>query len=161
MGSIVTFEDLERIVPELRRQDKKIVTTNGAFDLLHVGHVRALQATKNLGDVLIVGVNSDSSVKKYKSDKRPVVGEHERAELVASLGCVDYVTIFSEPDPRAFLTVVRPDIHAKSGDYTAEKMIETPVVREYGGEVRIIPFQPGFSTTALIERIKVIYGSDT
>jgi rfaE bifunctional protein nucleotidyltransferase chain/domain len=158
MGKVVTQQELATIVADLKKQGKKIVTTNGAFDVLHVGHVRSLQQAKSFGDVFIVGVNSDSSVKKYKSDKRPIIGENDRAELLAALSCVDYVMIFSETDPRAFLELVKPAIHTKSGDYEAEKMIETPTVRKNGGEVRIIPFLPGISTTEIVKKICDVYG---
>lgn len=158
MGKIVPLAELATIVAGLRSQGKRIVTTNGAFDILHVGHARALQQAKSFGDVLIVGVNADSSVKQYKSDKRPVIGEQDRAELLAALACVDYVTIFAETDPRAFLEIVKPHTHVKSGDYEAEKMIETPTVRKHGGDVRIVPLIAGKSTTAIINKIREIYG---
>jgi rfaE bifunctional protein nucleotidyltransferase chain/domain len=161
MGAIVSQKELAGIVATLKQQGRKIVTTNGAFDILHVGHAKALQAAKALGDVLIVGLNSDSSVKQYKSDKRPVIGENDRAEMLAALSCVDYVAIFSEADPRSFLELVKPHIHTKSGDYNAEKMIETPTVRRSGGEVRIMPFVAGKSTTGIIERIREVYGQET
>lgn len=160
MGKVVSQQELAKVVAELKKQGKKIVTTNGAFDILHIGHVKALQQTKALGDVLIVGVNSDSSVKQYKSDLRPIVPQEDRAEMLAALACVDYVTIFSETDPRNFLELVKPNIHAKSGDYDAEKMIETPTVRKNGGDVKIIPFIPCKSTTNIIKRICEVYGQE-
>lgn len=158
MGTIVSQQKLAALVADLKKQGKRIVTTNGAFDILHVGHAKALQAAKALGDVLIVGLNSDSSVKQYKSDKRPVIGESDRAEMLAALACVDYVTVFTETDPRNFLELVKPNVHTKSGDYDAEKMVETPTVRKNGGEVRIMPFVAGKSTTSIIERIREVYG---
>ena len=158
MGKVVTQAELATIVADLKKQGKKIVTTNGSFDVLHVGHVRSLQQTKSFGDVLIVCVNSDSSVKKYKSDKRPIIGENDRAEMLAALACVDYVTIFTETDPRAVLELIKPAIHVKSGDYEAEKMIETPTVRKNGGEVRIVPFIKGVSTTDIVKKICDVYG---
>jgi rfaE bifunctional protein nucleotidyltransferase chain/domain len=160
MGKVVTQEELKGIVAQLKSQGKKIVTTNGSFDILHVGHVRALQLTRALGDVLIIGVNSDSSVKQYKSDQRPIIPQDDRAEMLAALACVDYVTIFTETDPRNFLELVKPNVHCKSGDYDAEKMIETPVVRKNGGEVKIIPFVPGKSTTAIVKKICDVYGQN-
>lgn len=158
MGKVVTQTELKKIVADVRKQGKTIVTTNGAFDILHIGHVRALEATKKFGDLLIVGVNSDNSVKKYKSDKRPVVGQADRAEMLAALACVDYVVIFEETDPRAFLELVKPNVHCKSGDYKAETMIETPTVVKHGGVVKIVPLVQGYSTTNLIERILDVYG---
>ena len=159
MGQIVSREELAKIVPALKKQGKKIVTTNGAFDIVHIGHVRSLQQAKSFGDILIVGVNSDSSIKKYKSEKRPIIPEQERAEMVAALSCVDYVTIFGETDPCALLEVIKPDVHVKSGDYDPEKMPETPVVRKYGGEVKITKFISGRSTTDLIKKISEAYGN--
>lgn len=167
MGKVVTQDELKGIVEQLKREGKSIVATNGAFDIMHIGHVRALQQTKALGDVLIVGVNSDSSVRKYKSDLRPVIAQEDRAEMVAALACVDYVAIFDEPDPRNFLELVKPHIHAKSGDYSPDRkpgepgyMIEAETVRKNGGEIRIIPLVAGKSTTSIIKRICEIYGQE-
>lgn len=157
-SKIVSLEKLEIIVADLKKQSKKIVTTNGAFDILHVGHKRALEASRALGDVLIVGVNSDSSVKQYKSYLRPIMPENDRAEMLAGLACLDYVTIFNETDPKNFLELVKPNIHTKSGDYKAEELKETPTVIKNGGEVVIIPYVSGQSTTNVIEKIIKIYG---
>jgi glycerol-3-phosphate cytidylyltransferase len=153
-SKIVALKNLAKIVSRLKKQGKKIITTNGAFDILHVGHTRALAASKELGDVLIVGISSDSSVKKYKSKNRPIISEKDRAEMVAALESTDYVTIFSETDPKKFLSIVKPDVHTKSGDYTVEQLLETPLVRKNGGTVVIIPYLKGKSTTSIIERIK-------
>src|SRR3989344_186268 len=139
LQKIVTLEELGVIVAELKKQGKKIVTTNGAFDLLHIGQKRALEESKSLGDVLIVVLNSDTSVKKYKSDLRPVLPEAERAEMVSALACVDYVTIFTDTDPINLLEFIKPAVHTKGGDYTADELLETPTVRKNGGEVVIIP----------------------
>lgn len=160
MGKIITMQEIEKIVADLKNQKKKIVTTNGAFDILHIGHVRALQQAKSFGDILIVGVNSDSSVKQYKSDKRPINNEKDRAELIAALECVDYVTIFSETTPIALLEVIKPDIHVKSGEYDPEKMPETPTVRKYGGQVKITPYIKGKSTTEIINKVCEVYGQN-
>lgn len=165
MGKVVSSQELAGIVSDLKKQGKRIVTTNGAFDILHIGHVRALQQSRMLGDVLIVGVNSDSSVKQYKSDLRPIVSQEDRAEMIAGLACVDYVTIFSETDPRNFLELVKPNVHAKSGDYSPDRkpgepghMVEAETVRKNGGEVKIIPLVEGKSTTNIIKRICEVYG---
>jgi len=165
MGKVVTQQELATVVADLKKQGKKIVTTNGSFDVLHVGHARSLQQAKSFGDVLIVGVNSDSSVKKYKSDKRPIIGENDRAALLAALACVDYVTIFSETDPRNFLDAVRPTIHVKSGDYSPDRkpgepgfMPEAEQVRKNGAEIRITPLVPGISTTEIVKKICDVYG---
>ena len=158
MGIIVTRQELTKIVADLKAKGKKIVTTNGSFDVLHIGHVKSLEKARSFGDVLIVGLNSDSSVKKYKSDKRPIIGEQDRSAMLAALECVDYVTIFSETDPCVLLDIIKPNVHVKSGDYDAEKMIETPTVRKNGGEVRITPFVQGISTTEIIKKICDVYG---
>jgi glycerol-3-phosphate cytidylyltransferase len=158
MGTIVSREELVRIVEDLKKQGKKVVTTNGTFDIVHVGHVRALKEAKKHGDVLVVGVNSDSSVKQYKGDKRPVIGEQDRMEMLAALDCVDYVTMFSEKTPAELLDAVKPHVHTKSGDWDPEKMPETPVVRKHGGEVKTTKFVPGISTTEIIKRIREAYG---
>ncbi|MCR4333503.1 MAG: D-glycero-beta-D-manno-heptose 1-phosphate adenylyltransferase [Patescibacteria group bacterium] len=157
-AKLVSLAELPAIVEKLKKQGKKIVTTNGAFDILHVGHKRALEESKSLGDVLIVGVNSDSSVKQYKSDLRPIIPEDDRAEVLAGLACVDFVTIFTETDPKNFLDLVKPDIHTKSGDYKEEELKETSTVLQNGGEVVIIPFIEGKSTTNIIDRILKVYG---
>lgn len=159
---IVSLEVLATIVERLRAEGKKIVSTNGTFDLLHVGHVRGLKEAKNLGDVLIVGLNSDSSVREYKSPLRPIIPEAERAEMLASLTCVDYVVIFEETDPIRFLEIVKPDIHAKGEEYDLENLKETPTVKANGGVVRSITrvgSEDGVkSTSKIIEKILKAYG---
>lgn len=132
------------------------VFTNGCFDLMHVGHLRYLQAARALGDRLVIGLNSDASVQRLKGETRPILPEDERAELLAGLGCVDFVTIFDEPTADPLLALLKPQIYAKGGDYTPETLPEAPTVRAYGGEIRIIPFVPGRSTTSLIERIQAL-----
>ena len=156
-NKIVSREELARIVESLKQQGKRIVTTNGSFDILHAGHANALNEAKSFGDVLIVGLNSDSSVKKYKGDKRPIIGEQDRAAMLAALTCVDYVTIFSEPTACELLETIKPHVHVKSGDWDIEKIPETPVVRRHGGEVRTTKLVQGISTTEIIKRIKEAY----
>lgn len=156
MGKIKNLDEIAKISAKLRNQGKKIVTTNGAFDILHAGHARYLKCAKKLGDVLIIGVNSDESVKSYKDKRRPIVPLEERMELLASLECVDYVFPFSEKDPRAWLEKIRPGIHVKGGDYK-RPLLEEDVVRKNGGQVKIIPFIKGKSTTNIIEKIKSLY----
>jgi len=133
-----------------------VVATNGCFDLLHVGHVRFLQEAKKRGDLLIVGVNGDRSVRELKGEGRPVNGEADRAEVVAGLGCVDAVVIF--PDKRAteFLRAVRPEVYVKGGDYQADQLDkdEVMVVKEGGGEVQVLALTPGRSTTAVLQKLK-------
>src|SRR4051812_20551897 len=133
----------------------KLVLTNGTFDILHVGHVRYLQAARGLGDILVVGINSDASARGYKGPGRPVVPQDERAEIVAALRHVDYVTIFDEPTAVHLVKALRPDIYVKGGDYDGSKPLpEAEAVRAYGGEVQIIPFVPGHSASNLIENVK-------
>ena len=148
------WNELAVLIEERRQQGQRIVTTNGVFDLLHVGHVRYLQAARALGDLLVVGVNSDACTRRLKGDSRPLVPEAERMEVLAALTCVDYVTVFDEPTPNVMLVVIRPDVHVKGGDYDIESMPETPLVRSWGGQVVTVPFIPGRSTTRLIERME-------
>jgi rfaE bifunctional protein nucleotidyltransferase chain/domain len=137
------------------RSGKTVVWTNGCFDLLHVGHIRSFRDAKGLGDILIVGINSDASVRAVKGDLRPIVNQAERAEVIAALEMVDYVTIFDEPTPVAALSRLRPDIHCKGAEYAdgARPMPESEIILSYGGQIRFLPFHPGRSTTELAERI--------
>jgi D-beta-D-heptose 7-phosphate kinase/D-beta-D-heptose 1-phosphate adenosyltransferase len=130
------------------------VFTNGCFDLLHVGHLRYLMAARALGDRLVLGLNDDASVRRLKGPTRPLVVEDERAELLAGLECVDFVTLFPEATADALLATLKPHIYAKGGDYTPDTLPEAPTVRAYGGEIRIITFVPGRSTTGLVEKIQ-------
>lgn len=147
-------EDLIAQVAAWRALGERIVFTNGVFDLLHVGHARYLADAKKLGDRLVVGLNSDASVRRLKGDERPFVTEEDRAELLLHLAAVDAVTIFEEETPVVLIEALRPDIHVKGGDYDVEQLPETPVVRAYGGEVRILRFVEGRSTTNLADRIR-------
>lgn len=153
---IIPRETLQSILERHRHRGERIVFTNGCFDLLHIGHARYLAAARALGDLLVVGVNSDASVRVLKGPDRPVVPETERAELLAHLAAVDYVCLFDETLPNALIAEVRPQVHVKGGDYEAEKLPETPVVRQCGGQVVILPLVEGRSTSALIERIRAI-----
>ena len=154
MGQVITRKELDEIVGNLKETGKKIVSTNGCFDILHIGHVRILNEAKALGDVLIVGLNSDGSVKKLKGEGRPIVGQDDRAELLANLNAVDYVTIFEEDNPIEFLKVAKPDIHVKGQDYKTGELLEAPVVESLGGQVRLLKIVPGRSTTSLIGKIQ-------
>lgn len=153
MDRRVSREELAGLGQRLRASGKRVVFTNGCFDLLHVGHTRYLEAARALGDVLVVGLNSDASVRGLKGPGRPVVPEAERAELLGALRCVDYVTLFDEPTPVEVIALLRPDVHTKGGDYRADDLPEAATVRACGGEVAILPFSEGRSTTGLIERI--------
>ena len=150
---IKSKKELLRIIKDLKAKRKRIVFTNGCFDLLHIGHVRYLEKARALGDVLVVGVNSDSSVRKLKGPKRPILPEEERAGILSGLGCVDYITIFREIDPLKLITSLRPDLLVKGGDWTKEQTVGKEVVERLGGEVVIIPFIKGASTSNLIETI--------
>jgi rfaE bifunctional protein nucleotidyltransferase chain/domain len=140
---------------------KTVVWTNGCFDLLHVGHVRSFRDAKALGDILIVGINSDASVRALKGDSRPLVNQQDRAELIAALEMVDYVTTFDEPTPVAALSRLRPDIHCKGAEYADGKrpVPERETVLGYGGQIRFLPFYPGRSTTELVGRILLSAGA--
>lgn len=154
MGKVaVDTLELENILSDIRSKERTIVTTNGVFDILHVGHVRSLQFAKSLGDILIVGINSDSSARRYKGDTRPFVHQAERAELLAALSCVDYVTIFDDPTPERLLGIIRPNVHVKGGDYNSDTLPEAKIVQKYGGRLEFIPYLPGHSTTDIITRI--------
>ena len=144
-------------VERAKAEGKTVVTTNGCFDILHVGHVRYLQEARALGDMLVVGVNSDSTVRKLKGPERPVVPEHERVEILAALECVDYVTVFPEDTPVELILAIKPNVHVKGGDYRPGELIEAPAVRSVGGRVEVVNFTStateGRSTTNLIGKI--------
>ncbi|HTL71011.1 MAG TPA: D-glycero-beta-D-manno-heptose 1-phosphate adenylyltransferase [Candidatus Eisenbacteria bacterium] len=147
---------LERLKSD-RRGGKKIVFTNGCFDLLHLGHVRYLRQARSLGDRLVVGVNRDASVRGNKGSGRPVCSERERSEVLAALESVDYVTLFSEKTPERLIRAVRPDVLVKGGDWKKKDIVGWQFVESYGGKVRPLKFVDGFSTTRLIEKVKKAY----
>ena len=161
MGKIVSQEEINKIAEELKKQDKKIVTTNGIFDILHAGHTKLLKEAKKLGDVLIVCLNTDASVKQNKGDKRPINSQNDRAELISAIYCVDYVVLFDETEPSAILAQIKPNIHTKAADYTIDKVIERKVVEANGGEVKLLPLVQGRSTTNLIKKIVEVYRNAT
>jgi D-beta-D-heptose 7-phosphate kinase/D-beta-D-heptose 1-phosphate adenosyltransferase len=153
-GKILTRAALSRRLAALRRAGKRIVFTNGCFDLIHPGHVRYLRAARRLGDVLVVGLNSDRSARRLgKGPGRPLVREADRAEVLAALEMVDFVTLFAEDTPLDLIRRVRPDVLVKGGDWSEERIVGADVVRAGGGSVRSLPFAPGYSTTRLIRRI--------
>ena len=138
-----------------RAKGERIVFTNGCFDLLHVGHVRYLQAARALGDLLVVGVNSDASVRSLnKGEERPIVAEAQRAEVLAALECVDYVVVFSEPDPGPLIADLQPDVLVKGGDWAHDQIVGRETVLARGGTVKTIPLVPGLSTTTIVKRIQ-------
>lgn len=146
--------DLVKAVATHQEAGERIVFTNGCFDLLHIGHTRYLEEAKGLGDCLVVGINSDHSVRQLaKSPDRPIITADQRAEVLAALACVDYVTIFDEPDPLALIQVLRPNILVKGGDWSTERIIGKELVESYGGSVHSIPLVPYVSTTTIVTRI--------
>lgn len=152
---IMTAAQLVPVLEQARTQKKLIVFTNGCFDLMHIGHTRYLQAARALGDLLVVGVNSDASVRSLnKGSDRPIVPEAQRAEVLAALGCVDYVVIFTEPDPGELIAALRPDILVKGGDWALNTIVGRETVEARGGIVTTIPLIPGMSTTSLLQRIR-------
>lgn len=144
-----------KILPIKRAQGRRIVFTNGCFDLLHVGHIRYLQAAHDMGDLLVVGLNTDASVRTLgKGNGRPIVPQEQRAEILAALACVDYVVLFDEPDPGQLIADLQPDVLVKGGDWKLEQIVGRESVEARGGIVRTIPLVPDVSTTALVEKIK-------
>ncbi len=150
---IVPFVGIEKICNELRAEQKKIVFTNGCFDILHSGHIDYLNKAKNLGDVLIVGLNSDDSVRRLKGERRPILSQDDRATILDALKPVDYVVIFDEDTPFELIKKVRPDFLVKGGDYRAEEVVGYDIVSSDGGSVVIFPYLAGKSTTTIINRI--------
>ncbi len=162
MGQRIAFDQLESLGRQLRVAGRRVVFTNGHFDLLHVGHLRYLQAARTFGDVLVVGVNDDAVTTRRKGPSRPIVPEEERAELIAGLGCVDYAVIFHEATAESAIRALEPDVYVKGGDYAVDEqeieqgklpLPEASMVHAYGGEVRTVPLIAGQSTTNLEQRI--------
>ena len=147
-------DEIAAIAAQAKKSGKRVVFTNGCFDLLHRGHVHVLRRAKAAGDLLIVGLNSDRSVKSIKGPLRPILPESERAELIAAMEMVDYVVLFDEADPYSLIAAIVPDVLAKGGDWSAEKIIGADIVAQNGGRVEVIPYLKGFSTTEIIERIR-------
>ena len=150
---LIPNEKIENFCATLRAAGQRIVFTNGCFDILHAGHVRYLTQARSLGDCLVLGLNTDASVRRLKGETRPVNRELDRAEVVGALAAVDYVVLFDEPTAEVLVEKVRPAVYAKGGDYTRETLPEAKIVERYGGEVHFIGLVPGRSTTKIIERI--------
>jgi len=148
-----THDELREIIEDMQSAGKKVVFTNGCFDLIHTGHVRYLKLAKGYGDALIVAVNSDGSIRRIKGDKRPVTPQEERVEVLAALSMVDYVTVFEEDDPHHVIAELNPDVLVKGGDWEIDKIIGRDIVEANGGKVYSIPYIEGSSTTEIIERI--------
>jgi D-glycero-beta-D-manno-heptose 1-phosphate adenylyltransferase len=155
-GKIVSREELRRERERLRAAGRQLVFTNGCFDVLHVGHVRYLAAARALGDALVVAINSDASVRELKGAGRPIMNEDERAEMLAALVAVDYVTVFDELSPRSLIAEVLPDVLVKGGDYQLNEIHGREEVEAAGGRVLALPFVEGASTTSIIERVREV-----
>jgi D-beta-D-heptose 7-phosphate kinase/D-beta-D-heptose 1-phosphate adenosyltransferase len=151
---IKSLEELKTELEKIKAQGKKIVFTNGCFDLLHPGHIRYLWKARQLGDYMVVAVNSDRSVREIKGLSRPVLGQEARSEIIAALEFVDGVVVFDEENPLGVIEALLPDVLVKGGDWSEERIIGADAVRRAGGEVRVIPFEEGFSTTRIIEKIR-------
>ena len=154
LPKVLNTKDLQTIVAEYKNQHKKIVFTNGCFDLLHIGHVRYLEQAKSRGDILIVGINTDSSVKKLKGPTRPIQNENDRAEILASLKSVNHTVLFDEDTPIELIKLIKPDILVKGGDWAIEQIVGWDFVQSYGGKVESLQFVDGRSTTQIIAKSK-------
>ena len=157
---ILTLEDLVTRLGKVRKSGQKIVFTNGCFDIMHVGHVRYLADAGSEGDLLVVGLNSDASVRIIKGNKRPIVRQNHRAEVLASLGCVDFIVIFDEPDPLKLIQTLKPDVLVKGEDWTEDAIVGAESVKSQGGKIVRISFVEESSTTAIIEKILQRYRGD-
>jgi D-glycero-beta-D-manno-heptose 1-phosphate adenylyltransferase len=153
LGRVVNQEELLSRVAQAKAARRRIVFTNGCYDLLHPGHIRLLERARELGDILILALNTDRSVRKNKGAGRPVVNEHERAEVAAALAAVDYVVLFDEATPREIVSRVLPDVLVKGGDWGPNEIIGREEVEAAGGRVVSIPFEPGYSTSSIIDRV--------
>jgi len=152
---LILDTDIADLCAQLKAQGKKVVLTNGCFDILHVGHVRYLQQARALGDCLVVGLNSDDSVRRLKGATRPINSQRDRAEVLGALRCVDYVVIFEETTAQRLVAQVKPDIYAKGGDYQMKTLPEAAVVTAYGGEICFLPFFDGKSTSDIVAKMDV------
>ena len=158
MKNILSWKEVKEAVELLREKGGKIVFTNGCFDILHAGHVRYLKQARAAGDVLVLGLNSDTSVRKIKGNRRPIVPEEERAEVVASLKAVDYVTLFEETTPLKLIEFLKPDVLVKGADWREEEIAGRDSVLSWGGRIELIPLVEGASTTNIVEKIRLAYG---
>lgn len=155
--NLLTAEEMRKEIVKLQKAGKRVVFTNGVFDILHIGHLTYLEEAGNLGDILVVGVNSDASVKVNKGDKRPINSEKNRAYVLLGTKFVDYAVIFDEKTPEKLLDILKPDVHVKGGDYKKEDLPETKIVEGNGGEVKILSFVDNISTTQIINKIIEAY----
>jgi rfaE bifunctional protein nucleotidyltransferase chain/domain len=153
-GKLKSLDELKAIGAKAKRDGKSIVFTNGCFDLLHRGHVHLLRQAKALGDILVVAVNSDRSVKEVKGPHRPILLETDRGALLGAMEMVDYVIFFDEPDPFNIIAALRPNVLVKGGDWSTDRIVGSDIVENDGGRVEVVPYLKGFSTTEIIERIR-------
>ncbi|HEV2489867.1 MAG TPA: D-glycero-beta-D-manno-heptose 1-phosphate adenylyltransferase [Candidatus Acidoferrales bacterium] len=153
MGRVVSQNELVPIIGQAKSDGRRIVITNGCFDLLHPGHIQLLEAARDLGDVLVVALNTDRSVRENKGATRPIVAEADRAEVVAALAAVDYVVLFDEPTPRKIISRLLPDVLVKGSDWGADDIVGREEVEAAGGRVVLLPLAPGFSTSSILERV--------
>jgi len=149
----LTLNSLKKLIPSLKKEGKTTVFTNGCFDIIHAGHVRYLSRARELGDILIVGLNSDASVREIKGERRPIVPERERIEVLAALECVDYVVIFNESTPLTLIEAIEPDILVKGADWADSDIVGADIVKARGGRVARVKLVQGVSTTSIIEKI--------
>jgi rfaE bifunctional protein nucleotidyltransferase chain/domain len=153
-SKLKTVRELQEIVTRAKIEGKKIVFTNGCFDMIHRGHLHLLREARAFGEMLIVGLNTDRSVRSIKGSDRPVIPESDRGELLAAMEMVDYVVLFDEPDPSNLIAALRPDVLVKGGDWGEDQVVGSDIVTRDGGEVKIVPYLKGFSTTAVIAKIR-------
>jgi len=151
---ITKSRELKKIVTALKKKGKKIIFTNGCFDLLHYGHVKYLQAAKRFGDYLVVGLNSDRSVKRIKGSTRPIMSQADRAKILAALACTDFIVIFNEPNPLRLIKMLKPDILVKGGDWNKEDIIGRDFVESINGKVKVVPFVKNYSTSSIMKLIR-------
>ena len=159
-GSVLKLHEAIFRFAREKRNGRRVVFTNGCFDLLHPGHIETLEKARNLGDALVVGVNSDRSVREMKGAGRPIVPERERAEVLAALECVDAVLIFDEPTPQEIVAALRPDVLVKGGDWASDQIIGREEVEAAGGRVVSVPVVAGYSTSAMVEKIRKLSGTE-
>jgi len=153
-NKVKSLDEVATIAAQARKSGKRVVFTNGCFDLLHRGHVHVLRKARAVGDMLIVGLNSDRSVKAIKGPERPILPQTDRVELIAAMEMVDYVVLFDDADPYRLIAAIKPDVLVKGGDWRVDKIIGSDIVAQNGGRVEVIPYLPGFSTTEIIERMR-------
>jgi len=157
MNKILDRNTLKNELDPLRKKGKKIAFTNGCFDILHIGHIRYLREAKKTADILVLALNSDSSVKKIKGEKRPLVPQEDRAEIMAALEFIDFVTIFDETTPLELINLLKPDVLIKGGDWAQDKVVGRDEIKKWGGKLTLIPEINGKSTTSIVDKIRQIY----